>query len=253
MPNKAGLTVLFYPSFDNSEEFTDHYYRMMWYLNPLRKRIRRIFIPYEGETPTSGALPYYLDPIIKQMADKSGIANAVELVNYEHTDLLKNAAKEADVVLVWRIDSSESDQVPGGLLKPIIAEKKRYLIDHKKVRYAGSRYLKLSADICNTDSTVKECRKKFRQIPTHNFKKIGYIYGNGPSLKTALEMDLNNGTSIICNTIVKNEILMHKVKPPIIVIGDPIFHAGCSSYAGEFRQHLIRAMAEFSLGSFRSR
>jgi len=98
MSSKGGLTVLFYPSFDNSEEFTDHYYRMLWYLNPLLERIRRIVMPYEGETPTLGALPYYLDPTIKQMADGSGIADAVDLVSSKHTGLLKNAAGEAYVV-----------------------------------------------------------------------------------------------------------------------------------------------------------
>ncbi len=246
MSKKNGLTVLFYPSFDNSEEFTDHYYRVVWYLNPLQERIGRIVMPYEGESLSVGTLPYYLDPAIKQMADGPGIADVVDLISSRHTGLLQDAAKEADVVLVWRVaGSGQGDAVPDGPVKSIVMKKKRYSVDHKRMKYAGSHYLKLSAEICTNDATVKECSKRFKQIPTHNFKKTGYIYGNGPSLKSALEMDLSEGTSIICNTIVKNKELMHKVKPPIIVIGDPIFHAGCSSYAGEFRRHLLKAMAEF--------
>jgi FkbM family methyltransferase len=245
MSKKGGLTVLFYPSFDNSEDFTDHYYRMMWYLNPLRERIRRIVVPYEGEAPSVGALPYYLDPTIKQMADESGIANAVELVSSQHTSLLENAARKADVVLIWRTGSGQGNRVLDGPLKPIIMKRKHYFVDHKHERFAGSFYLRLSSEICNNNATVKECREKFRQIPADDFNKIGYIYGTGPSLQAALEMDLSDGTSIVCNTIVKNKELMRKLKPPIITVADPIFHAGCSSYAGDFRRHLIEAMVEF--------
>ena len=102
MPTKDGVTVFFYPAFDNNEEYTDHYYRMMWYLNPLRERIRRIVMPYEGAPPSVGALPYYLDSTIKHMADGSGIADAVDLVSSGDTDLLERAARESDIVLVWR-------------------------------------------------------------------------------------------------------------------------------------------------------
>ncbi|MFO7997100.1 MAG: glycosyltransferase [Dehalococcoidia bacterium] len=245
MPSKDDLTILFYPSFDNSEEFTDHYYRMLWYLNPLRERIRRIIMPYEGESPNLGELPYYLDPAIKQIADGFGITNAVELVSSEHTDLLKNAAKEADVVLVWRVDGNKRGRVPDGLLKPLVLRKKRYLVDHKNVRYAGSFYLRLSAEICSKKTIVEECREKFNRIPANNFNRIGYIYGTGPSLQAALDMDLSDGTSIVCNTMVKNRELMKKLRPPLIVFSDPIFHAGPSTYAGDFRRDVQEAMAEF--------
>ena len=246
MPSKAELTILLYPSFDNSEEFTDHYYRMIWYLNPLRERIRRIVVPYEREAPILGELPYYLDPAIKQMADGAGIADAIELVDSEHISLLENAAKEADVVLVWRVDSSQRDRVPDGLLKSLVMNKKRYLVDHKNVRYAGSFYLRLSAEICTSNETMRECSEKFKRIPADEFSKTGYIYGTGPSLQAALEMDLSDGTSIVCNTMVKNKELMRKLKSPIIVFSDPIFHAGPSTYAGDFRRQVQEAMLEFS-------
>jgi FkbM family methyltransferase len=245
MSSQSGLTVLFYPSFDNSEEFTDHYYRMMWYLNPLRERISRVVMPYEGEAPSVGALPSYLDSTIKQMADGSGMANAVELVSSEDIGLMETAAREADIVLVWRTGSGQGNRVPDGLIKPIVMKRKHYFVDHKHERFAGSFYLRLSAEICSNDATVEECKEKFKQIPADHFSKTGYIYGTGPSLQAALDMNLSDGTSIVCNTIVKNKELMRKLKPPIIVFSDPIFHAGCSSYAGDFRRHVLEAMAEF--------
>jgi len=245
MPSKYGLTILFYPAFDNSEDFTDHYYRMMWYLNPLRERIRRVVMPYEGDSPSVGELPYYLDPAIRKMAEGSEIADAVELVSAEDSSLLQSAAKESDIVLVWRVDSSQGNRVPDGLIKPVIMKKKHYFIDHKNERYAGSFYVRLSSEMCSDNKTVKESREKFKRIPVNSFSKIGYIYGTGPSLKYAMDMDLSDGTSIICNTIVKNKELMHKLKPPIIVFSDAIFHAGCSSYAGDFRRHLLEAMVEY--------
>ncbi len=245
MSGDRGLTVLFYPSFDNSEEFTDHYYRMMWYLHPLREIIERIVMPHEEEPPSLGAFPYYLDPTIQQMADGSGIADVVDLLSSKHTGLLENAAREADVVLVWRVGSGQGNRVPDGPVKPVVMRKKRYFVDHKHERYAGSHYLMLSAQMCSNDATVKECTEKFKRIPATGFSRTGYIYGTGPSLQDALEMNLSDGTSIICNTIVKNRELMRKLKPAVIAVADPIFHAGCSSYAGEFRRHLLQAMCEF--------
>lgn len=200
---------------------------------------------YEGEAPSVGALPYYMDSTIKQMADASGIANLVEMVSSEHTSLLEDTAREADIVLVWRAGSGQGNRVPDGPLKPVIMKKKHYFIDHKQERFAGSFYLRLSSEICTNDATIKECREKFEHIPAHNFSKIGYIYGTGPSLASAMDMDLSDGTSIVCNTMVKNKELMHKLKPPVITVADPIFHAGCSSYAYDFRRHLLEAMVEF--------
>jgi FkbM family methyltransferase len=246
MAKEDGLTVLFYPPFDNSEEFTDHYYRMIWYLNPLRERIRRIIMPYEGEMPAVGELPYYLDPAIKRMADESGIAGAVELVSSEPADLLESAARDADIVLVWHIDANQRDRVPDGSVKGLVMRKKRYLIDHKHVQYAGSFYVRLSQEICTDKVTVRECSEKFKAIPADKLCKTGYIFGTGPSLKLAAEMDLSDGTSIVCNTIVKNKELMGKLKPSMIVFSDAIFHAGCSTYAGDFRRHLTEAMVDYN-------
>ena len=246
MPNKTGLTILFYPSFDNDAEFTDHYYRMIWYLNPLRDRIRRIVMPYEGEVPSVGELPYYLDPAIRKMAEGSEIADAVELVSAEDSSLLQSAVRESDIVLVWRIDSSRGNRVPDGLIKPVVMKKKHYFIDHKNERYAGSFYVRLSSEMCSDNKTVKESREKFKRIPVNSFSKTGYIYGTGPSLKYAMDMDLSDGTSIFCNTMVKNKELMHKLKPPIIVFSDSIFHAGPSTYAGDFRRQVHEAMVEFN-------
>src|SRR5262249_29072050 len=48
--------------------------------------------------------------------------------------------------------------------------------------------------------------------------------------------------SIVCNSIVRNRILLERIRPRLIVSADPVFHAGCSSYAGAFRSSLGEAL-----------
>ena len=111
MLNKSGLTILYYPSFDNDEQFTDHYYRMLWYLNPLQDRIKRIIMPYEGKAPSVGPLPYYLDPAIKQMADGSEVARAVDLVNCRVlTPVMAFARSSEECGLVFAFESNTPGQ-----------------------------------------------------------------------------------------------------------------------------------------------
>lgn len=245
--NLERLTVLFYPAFESAsaKEFTDHYYRMIWYLNPLLYKINKVILPYKGPTPSLGPVPYYLDPSIKAIEDNFNYV--VDFVGVENDKDFIDVANESNLVLLWRMTSGKGDWFPDSPVKEIVKKKKVYRIDHHNERHAGSFYLKVSAELgLDEDAIVKECQEKFYSIPAKYFKSIGYIFGTGPSLKAAMDWDFSNGTPLACNSMVKNTPLMRKLQPPIIVIADPIFHAGCSSYAGEFRKHLYEAMKEFN-------
>jgi len=198
-------------------------------------------MPYKGLLPTPDVIPYYLDQDIRKI--EPGFAGMVEFICVDDDTVFKEVAYEADIVLLWDMNSVKGDWFPDGPAKQIVKKKKVYRIDHFKERNAGSFYLKVSAELSQDDDRViRESRDKFAGIPFGSFKSIGYIFGTGPSLTAAQNYDFSDGTAIACNSMVKNKSLMSKLKPPIIVIADPIFHAGCSSYAGKFRRYLLDAM-----------
>ncbi len=71
-----------------------------------------------------------------------------------------------------------------------------------------------------------------------------YIFGTGPSLDDAFKFDFSDGYTIVCNTIVKNKKLFHKINPDFIVASDAIFHFDNNEYANNFRKDLKKRLFE---------
>jgi len=69
------------------------------------------------------------------------------------------------------------------------------------------------------------------------------VLGTGPS---ASELDdetlARSDVRIICNSAVRNEELLDRLRPSAICFGDPVFHYGPSAYAAQFRRDLLAAV-----------
>lgn len=238
--DESKLSLLFYPVFDNEIEFTDHYYRLIWYLNPLLSSIEKVLLPIRKGLVV-GDFPIYLDPKIKGF--EKNLHSRIQIIEVENEEELLHLINPNQLLLLWKIDKTDGDWYKDGPLKSILKSMKIYRIDHDRERYSGSFYLRVSMDYNDEEETIRECKDKFQKLKEKlSFVKEGYIFGTGPSLKFAMGHDFSGGTPIACNSMVKNRELMEKLKPPIIVCSDPIFHAGCSSYAGEFRKYLEESM-----------
>ena len=74
------------------------------------------------------------------------------------------------------------------------------------------------------------------------------LVGSGPSIEKFKFEKYSEYEAIPVNSIVKNEILLGKIQPKIIIASDPVYHSGPSRYAEKFRQALVSAMKKF--GSF---
>ena len=57
----TGLKIVFYPRFQDKQTYTDHFYRMLWYLNPLIEQIEKITIPIAFKDINPDFCPTYLD------------------------------------------------------------------------------------------------------------------------------------------------------------------------------------------------
>lgn len=69
-----------------------------------------------------------------------------------------------------------------------------------------------------------------------------YVFGTGPSLALAGNLDFSDGYRVVCNTIVRDYVLLERLRPHLIVAGDGIYHFGYSTFAYAFRSDLVRLL-----------
>ncbi len=71
-----------------------------------------------------------------------------------------------------------------------------------------------------------------------------YLFGTGPSLQSAINRCFSDGTTIVCNTIVRDERLWNHLSPAFLVAGDAIYHFGQNPHSCAFRADALRRLRE---------
>lgn len=71
-----------------------------------------------------------------------------------------------------------------------------------------------------------------------------YLFGTGPSLRLAQEHSYSDGIAIVCNTIVRDADLWHRLNPAFFTAGDAIYHFGNNDHAQAFRADALRRLQE---------
>ncbi|WP_164478462.1 hypothetical protein [Mycolicibacterium stellerae] len=71
-----------------------------------------------------------------------------------------------------------------------------------------------------------------------------YVFGTGPSLGSAVEHSFDDGTVVVCNTIVRDPELWHHLAPAFLTAGDAIYHFGHTPHARAFRADALRRLKE---------
>lgn len=231
------MKVSFYPAFDDPDSLTDHFHRLHWYLHPLRERISEIVLPRLSDDIAPGATPDYLDPEIESLI--GGLPVSFATVADEQA--LQKTADRAETVFLWKSAANAPNAIP-----PALHGKRVIRVDHARVRAAGSFYLMFAElfDDLQADY-LTQSRHIFDRVAARCKSKIGYIFGTGPGLAEASDHDFTDGVSIACNSMVRNHELLDRLQPPLIVVADPIFHAGPSRYAAAFRKELIGALDRY--------
>jgi FkbM family methyltransferase len=231
------MKLIFYPVFKDQESLSDHYYRLHWYLYPLRDRIDEIVMLRASEDIGPGEPPRYLDSELTALVGSLPIS----LQTISRSSQLKKFIRTSDLALLWSVDPKAPPRPV-----PALEGKTAIKIDPQHVRHAGSFYLKLHEQF---EGLQQDCAERsariFERISKRCTSKIGYIFGTGPGLAEADDHDFSDGMCIACNSMVRNDELLERIKPPLIVVADPIFHAGPSSYAAEFRKELVKALDRY--------
>jgi len=235
------MRLVFYPTFHDERELSDHFYRLHWFLFPFRDLIDEVTLLHSASCTVSLQPPQYLDQSLSRLVGQLNVHLAVA---HDHR-ALERALDDADVVLVWRSPQAASVSAQSRY-KNDLAGKRVIKIDHHNERHAGSFYLKFAEEFpLLLEQETQRSRQLFSEILQKCASEIGHVFGTGPCLAHAKSYDFSTGISIACNSMVRNRELMERLKPPLIAIADPIFHAGCSSYAAEFRKSLVDALDEF--------
>ena len=225
------LRIVFYPAFFDDAVLTDQYYRALWYLKPVEAYIERVDF-YSNASAKIGSLPEYFDKTILQHI---GVADRLFTLHVGQPNALTDIDDGESLVLIWD-QACEHDAAK-------LKHTRCFVIDVNAL-HEGDAYLEIAGALLPlTDPDAG--KHSMLQAIQHERKDRSFIFGTGPSLANAYDQDFSDGVSVVCNSAVKDELLLEKVRPRFIVAADPIFHSGCSSYAQHFREALIKAMRAY--------
>ncbi|MEO1512153.1 MAG: hypothetical protein AAFU70_08780, partial [Planctomycetota bacterium] len=234
-PNDAGdvpQQIAVWPPVTTPTEWGDLAARLAWYLAPAARGIESVFVPQVGLTAPSDASPIKADSVPSYLIRPSGspLDDRIRFVDPESLDDL-----DPDLVLIW----NDRDDARG-LARPGRAV---VSVDPISRRYSSMAFGSLANRVMGGDPAAYELSKKrFARFVSESRADRTYVFGTGPSLARAREMHFDDGVCLVCNSIVADDELMARLRPALVAFADPVFHMGPSSYAAEFRDHLVRQM-----------
>jgi len=140
---------------------------------------------------------------------------------------------DADALLVHEDRSRVSPAVLRNLARVHIVDPSYYSSVESAAWQRVSRAVRTHADE-DSAATYADFESRADQFSD------SYVFATGPSLDEALEYDIpDDALKIVCNSIVKNDELVERIDPDVLVFADPVFHFGPSRYAERFRQDAV--------------
>ncbi|MEM9610535.1 MAG: FkbM family methyltransferase [Actinomycetota bacterium] len=183
--------------------------------------------------------PRAFDPDV--LEGVNSIASSIELLRAD-TDL-SAVVMTTDLLLVW-----DNRCVRNGRWAKASTSFRRnrtfFDVDWVRTRGDGSWFAEGARQLSRSRSYDPEEQRLFR-ARTGRLRGAdkAYLVATGPSARMALDMDLDDGLTIACNTVVLDDELMEHSRPDILTFADPIFHFGPSTYAHEFQRALRKQAA----------
>ena len=207
------------------KEINDFILKASWYFGPFLKKIKSINIDNYSEVDSQ--IPDYLSkeftkniPLIKKKINRKNSLNF---------KLFKNLSIKMTINIKIKTTTKSSFKQTVDLDPNRINSDSAYL-----------SFFKLYVD--NSIQFKQKNLLKLRKLQKSISKSKIYVLGTGPSFDSLKNYDFSDGEIIVCNSIVKNKQFLERWRPKLIVFGDPIFHAGFSTYGESFRKDLLDAV-----------
>ena len=228
--------VGFYPAFRSQTEVVDALQKIRYFIDPSRVASVEISLDcaldFDLEDSASWPVPDYNCAIAP--GETTRVTVAARPVG------LWRALAKYDRVFVWDWTFDEHPrpwaQASGKLLN---VDRHRYGSEAWSWSEFAYATRKDGDATAQARRSVERFKAHIEQLPA--FKKA-YVFGTGPSLDRAMEMDFSDGYRIVCNTIVENEALLTHIDPHIIVAGDAVYHYAPNVHASAFRRDLEKAL-----------
>lgn len=245
---KRSVTVAFLPAISDAAVLADMVYRSSWYLSPIVEKLRSVIFPIEGNIGSGErGLPPYLDH--EAEICRRQLRPLFEFRQISDIADERRVVLDADVVLVWdsRLWDPPAQLSTYGVFRR--GGRTFFNVDRQTYSREASTWLDVPRLLgaCRS-AVVSQCREKFEKMAEAlGGGQRAYVFGTGPSLEQVAGAHLLDGVRVVSNSLVRNARLMDKIQPSIVCCGDPVFHAGCSGYAAEFRRNLADAMKRYPL------
>lgn len=246
--------ILFWPPLPTRGQLADQLFRSVWHFLPALTKFDRLVFPYAGddfplldaEQMIAMARVYMsrdLDPAIADLAPK--FAGKIALTEDRVADPARYREPLAGVI-VWHTGVASLNASAGEIASRTGAElvwADKDAIQQETlqiIRFVFTLFTKKEID----DLLSRSVHLFFQHLKRWKDRPIS-AFGNGPSLQTVVEQRRDFGPTLrmVCNSTIGDTAALARLKPEIIFCGDPVQHAGCSLYAGQFRRDLVAAMA----------
>jgi hypothetical protein len=244
---KRSVHVTVLPEVPDAQTLSDLVHRISWYLSPVLDKVRAVVVPIAPGVDRRESAPGYMDEDVVKCRQE--LHDKLEIRECADADAVRSMVSDADIILVW--DSTLWDPPPHLAVYGVFRRAGRTFFNVDRNAYAreASTWLDVPRLLgsCNS-SVVAECREKFDEMARSlGGGRRAYVFGTGPNLEEVASTPLLDGVRVVSNSLVRNERLMELIRPSIVCCGDPVFHAGCSGYAAEFRRNLADAMRRYPL------
>jgi glycosyltransferase involved in cell wall biosynthesis len=234
------LKIMLYPIFENEDTLRDVLYRTVWYLKPFEKYIDEItlYVKFNTNIEQLCSVEHkYLDSNIPKYVKTFSKLKVIYCSSENQLNF-----NSQDYIFVFK------EKTRNNLIK--LKNEKNYKfeivrIDHEEVQYADSFFLRFAEKINGLHEQFRQIsHQKINEfLPALKSDKI-YLFGTGPNFSYTTNINFSDGLVIACNSMVVNSDIINKIQPKLFVIADPIFHAGPSSYAEEFRKSLLEVLGK---------
>lgn len=239
LPSK-GVAVVLAPSFPARSIALELIERYMWYLSPLADDLDSVVLHINNPVPEIGHIAFS-SAQIDQISASAAMKNKVLFSNRSPDDVISYYLEETAfkvIVLLWQDDLSEVRRLASRSSTRIRVVRS----DFEKVRFASSYLLKLPSLINLHNLRTQNWEIFFERMSKY---EIFNCFGTGESLDAAsYTIDYSGSASIACNSMVKSPDMLKRLNTIVIVCADPVYHAGPSLYARQFRKDVERYLLD---------
>lgn len=252
----SSIRIAVVPHIKTRQHLFDEVARTIWYFEPLFDQMDRVELFYAQDDidPSNFAesvrnigqeIEDYFDPMIPVLAKKW--ADKLRLHFDPNGQVVKGWNEDCQALVVTDKHDGETKAIVDAVASQIglvfitasvehnigEAANRAFLIQHfKKQHWQDERRAR-------GQSLLRSLSERVAGRPVN-------LYGSGPSMSQLVETghDFGDVAHIICNSMVNNKELLSLIEPAAVVCADPVFHAGPSRYAAEFRSTLNAFMHE---------